>query len=263
MWCFELQYHSLFSLSVVIWRWFIMKNSDCRKWLICKWANKNGRHQISRWWLMNLNVEWLLRVKPAWFWTVSSGSSGCFAAVGELWFPKLMDDNPGWNTCCPWYMCTAFTTTSGCICRVCKCGQTLSYPLLFHCLEMRLPFCFVFSGATRSLSNHRKTEESCTYVIRLHPKDDKTCFKKVFISINLILHIVFFSRADDDSCWALPTQCWYQEGHVIFSENANGCLVLLYKRNGLSWDKEELMVWVKRAISLKGICVVEAGYSFV
>lgn len=120
--CFELQYHSLFSLSVVIWRWFIMKNSDCRKWLICKWANKNGRHQISRWWLMNLNVGWLLRVKPAWFWTVSSGSSGCFAAVGELWFPKLMDDNPGWNTCCPWYMCTAFTTTSGCICRVCKWG---------------------------------------------------------------------------------------------------------------------------------------------
>lgn len=120
-----------------------------------------------------------------------------------------------------------------------------------------------FTGATRSLSNHRKTEESSTYVIRLHPKDDKTCFKQVFISINLILHIVFFSRADDDSCWALPTQCWYQEGHVIFSENANGCLVLLYKRNGLSWDKEELMVWVKRAISLKGICVVEAGYSFV
>lgn len=144
MWCFELQYHSLFSLSVVIWRWFIMKNSDCRKWLICKWANKNGQHQISRWWLMNLNVGWLLRVKPAWFWTVSSGSSGCFAAVGELWFPKLMDDNLGWNTCCPWYMCTAFTTTSGCICRVCKCGQTLSYPLLFHCLEMRLPFCLVF-----------------------------------------------------------------------------------------------------------------------
>lgn len=50
---------------------------------------------------------------------------------------------------------------------------------------------------------------------------------------------------------------------MIFSENANGCLVLLYKRNGLSWDKEELMVWVKRAISLKGICVVEASYSFV
>lgn len=61
-------------------------------------------------------------------------------------------------------------------------------------------FLSCFSGATRSLSNHRKTEESCTYIIRLHPKDDKTCFKKVFISINLILHIVFFSRADDDSC---------------------------------------------------------------
>lgn len=146
---------------------------------------------------------------------------------------------------------SAFTTTSGCICRLCKCRQTLSYPLIFHCLEMRLPFCFVFLVCHVHYQTTGKQKRAA------HMSPDcirkQTCFKK-----SLSILIWFYTLFSFPQLMMTVAEL-YQ--HNADTKNANGCFAL--RKNGLSWGKEELLAWVKRAISLKGICVVEAGYSFV